>query len=279
MTFLHSLNIMQCWGLSRTPLIKCFPDIFLCYWGQGEETRQWSCAFAAMLELAALLATPVESCKQGIYHRETLWLLSAEKPEQVARGVLYCLAHWDEHGRNPFYLWGWHSTFLNVEILCFLRASICADELPLNFISFWLCLFCRNFYKRKNYCFVYAGLYIAGQDKRRADFKGQTGVSVRPFGGLGVLRQHRNNWSLRARACSTQIKALKIWALTWVGVRSVVILLINYSTLYELFDRRPESELMYSSHNPVLHCFRKSRYNAHIKLSPLLRVKAICQTG
>lgn len=46
-----------------------------------------------MLKLAALLVTPVESCKQGIYHRETLWLLSAEKPEQVARGVLYCLAH------------------------------------------------------------------------------------------------------------------------------------------------------------------------------------------
>lgn len=136
MTFLHSLNIMQCWGLSRTPLIKCFPDIFLCYWGQGEETRQWSCAFAAMLELAALLVTPVESCKQGIYHRETLWLLSAEKPEQVARGALYCLAHWDEHGRNPFYLWGWHSTFLNVEILCFLRASD-LDETDLN-LHWWI---------------------------------------------------------------------------------------------------------------------------------------------
>lgn len=46
-----------------------------------------------MLKLAALLVAPAESCKQGIYHRETLWLLSAEKPEQVARGVLYCLAH------------------------------------------------------------------------------------------------------------------------------------------------------------------------------------------
>lgn len=180
--------------------------------------------------------------------------------------------------RLAFHLfWTWKSFVSYKPLIWMKRTSICADELPLNFISFWLCLLCRNFYKREKYCFVYAALYIAGQDNRRADFKGQTGVSARPFDGRGVLRRHRNNWSLRAR--STQIKALKIWALTWVGVRSVVIQLINYSTLHELFDRRPESELMYSSRNPVLHCFRKSRNNARIKLSPLLRVKAICQTG
>lgn len=40
---------------------------------------------------AALSLTLVESCKQGIYHRDTLRLLSTEKSEQVARGVLYCL--------------------------------------------------------------------------------------------------------------------------------------------------------------------------------------------
>lgn len=144
------------------------------------------------------------------------------------------------------------------------------------FLSGCVC-FAATSTKGKKCCFVYAALYIAGQDNRRADFKGQTGVSARPFDGLGVLRRHRNNWSLRAR--STQIKALKIWASAWVGVRSVVIVLINYSTLHELFDRRPESELMYSSHNPVLRRFRKSRNNARIKLSPLLRVKAICLTG
>lgn len=173
-----------------------------------------------------------------------------------------------EAGIPPFWTW---KSFVSYEPLIWM------PFLFISFISFWLCLFCRNFYKRKKYCFVYAALYIAGQDNRRADFKGQTGVSARPFDGLGVLRRHRNNWSLRAR--SAQIKALKIWALAWVGVRSVVILLINYSTLHELFDRRPESELMYSSHNPVLRRFRKSRNNARIKLSPLLRVKAICQTG
>lgn len=227
----------------------------------------------------------MESCKQGIYHRETLWLLSAEKPEQVARGVLYCLAHWDEHGRNPFYLWGWHFTFLNVGNPLFPMSLwfgwdgsqfVLMNCLWILFLSGCVC-FADTSTKKKKHCFVYAALYIAGQDNRRADFKGQTGVSARPFDGLGVLRRHRNNWSLRAR--STQIKALKIWALARVRVRSVVILLINYSTLHELFDRRPESELMYSSHNPVLRCFRKSRNNARIKLSPLLRVKAICQTG
>lgn len=179
-----------------------------------------------------------------------------------------------EVGIPPFWTC---KSFVSYEPLIWMkRTSMCADELPLNF-SFFLAVFAlQKLLQKEKSCFFYAALYIAGQDNRRADFKGQTGVSARPFNGLGVLRRHRNNWSLRAR--STQIKALKIWALAWVGVRSVVILLINYSTLHELFDRRPESELMYSSHNPVLRRFRKSCNNARIKLSPLLRVKAICQT-
>lgn len=98
MTFLRSLNIMQCWGPSRTPVNQCFPDILL---GRGEEARQWSANVAA--NSPALLVTLAESCKQGIYHRATLWLLSAEKAEQVARGVLYCLDNWGEHEqKKPF---------------------------------------------------------------------------------------------------------------------------------------------------------------------------------
>lgn len=35
-------NTIQHPGLSRTSVYKCVPDIFLSYWGQGEETRRWS---------------------------------------------------------------------------------------------------------------------------------------------------------------------------------------------------------------------------------------------
>lgn len=54
-------------------------------------------------KLFALLVTPVQSCKQGIYHSDTLWLLSTEKTRQVARGVLYCLDNWGGiWTQNPF---------------------------------------------------------------------------------------------------------------------------------------------------------------------------------
>lgn len=62
-------------------------------------------------ELASLLATLEESCKQGLYHKDTLWLMSAEKTEQVVMGLLHCLDNWEEHRQNPFCLWGERFTF------------------------------------------------------------------------------------------------------------------------------------------------------------------------
>jgi len=57
-----------------------------------------------------------ESCKQDIYHWNTSWPSLADGLEQVARGLLCCLDNWEEHGQNPFYLWG-HLLFGNSNLL------------------------------------------------------------------------------------------------------------------------------------------------------------------
>lgn len=98
-TVLRTVKDSSKWMLSRY-----LPELLV---GQGEQSRRWS----MNVTLTWTRCFVVESCKQGIYHGDALWRLSAEKLEQVARGVLYCLDNWGKHGQNPFYLQGQHSTF------------------------------------------------------------------------------------------------------------------------------------------------------------------------